>query len=86
VRIWRYVFTPLLARLAFCNPGHPRYHTPLWIGFWCGVAGVFPDLDILRCFGITLSTEPRIRPYLLWLALSVATASHVLEDYLWGSF
>ncbi len=56
------------------------------LGFGVGLLVYFLILIILRCFGITLSSDPRIRPYLLGLSLSAAIASHPLEDYLIGSF
>jgi hypothetical protein len=56
------------------------------LGFGAGLLAYFLTLIILRCFGITLSSDPRIRPYLLGLSLSAAIASHVLQDYLWGLF
>lgn len=56
------------------------------LGFGAGLLAYYLTLIILRCFGITLTTAPRIRQYLLCLALSAACASHVLEDYLLGWF
>ena len=43
-------------------------------------------LIILRFFSVTPMEELLIRPYLFWLALSAAIASHVLEDYCLGWF
>ncbi len=41
---------------------------------------------ILRFFSATKTDELRMRPYLFWLALSAAIASHVLEDWYVGWF